>query len=830
MQASSAPPKILVAICSAIQYRTRRDAVRQTWLTQPGPGVTSFFFIGQGAAPQDEPDVVVLPVSDAYDDLPAKIRSVFAYALAHHDFDWLFKCDDDTYVRLSHLHELTQGAHDLVGNDEFLNKRGYASGGAGYMLSRRYVSLLAGDNELPETGCEDILITQAALHRGAVPLPSSRLNWTSHPSPAVDNDLITAHWCAPQKLRSIHTRLHEEPERHLEATHPYWRDTLTFYRSGLFLRQGTGCCGEWTQRENGRLSLRWFDWEEEEGRLASSGEPPSHPRLEITKLAVPPRMWPSAVRHVVVELMGGLGNQMFQYAAGFAIAHDLGAELHLKFIGWDRPYMLGLFGLQLSADPPEGKLFHDESSYTPSLEERLLEAIVGSGAETVTLRGYFQNERCFARVADLIRQQFAITPSLPKGCEGQLPVAVHVRRGDYVGGGSHDVCSLAYFRSAMQLVAGWLEEPHFLVFSDDPSWCQEQMGHWPDVTVLGPHPEAETYQAMAACQAFIISNSTFSWWAAWLGQSAVVIRPSRCLNDRPWDLWPERWISLPAEGLPDPPKLRKARRRSSPEVGFVILNHDKPERLQRLVRALHLAYDEPSIVCHHDMDQCELSDDLFPENFAFVSPHIPSAWGSFSLVEATLAGLERVLSQDPAWIFLVSGSDYPVRQGGDVIKELRGSGYDAWLHLEPIRPPIFERPWQEVCYKRYFREGVFPFGLECYAGSQWMTLSAATARYLLQSHAERPELAEYYRGCSVPDESYFHTVLGNAPHLRLCRDNRRYIDWESPVRVGPKVLTVEDYERVVQSGAHFARKFDLELDALILEQLDARVFGMGVGS
>ncbi|KAA3146119.1 MULTISPECIES: hypothetical protein, partial [unclassified Akkermansia] len=91
--------KILVGICSCQRMKEKRDAVRETWLEHPADGIECVFFVGGKEGLEEERgDTVVLDTADGYDELPGKVKSFFRYALENYDFEWLFKCDDDTYV------------------------------------------------------------------------------------------------------------------------------------------------------------------------------------------------------------------------------------------------------------------------------------------------------------------------------------------------------------------------------------------------------------------------------------------------------------------------------------------------------------------------------------------------------------------------------------------------------------------------------------------------------------------------------------------------------------------------------------------------------------
>lgn len=256
------PPRILVGICSCIQNREKRQAVRETWLSENQDQFTTVFFVGEsGGVLTDEIDTVVVPSPDDYESLPAKVTSFFRRALQDYEFEWLFKCDDDTYLALDRLSELAINGYDLVGN-EFLTTRQSPSGGAGYLLSRAMVERLAADEQIPKAGMEDILIGEAAFRHGARPLATSRLCWDSSRYPQKDNNVISSHWCTPARMKAIHCFLHGEPEGELGVEHPYWRDTLLFFNCGVYKRKESSCMGTWRDYGNQR-NLKWFDWEEE---------------------------------------------------------------------------------------------------------------------------------------------------------------------------------------------------------------------------------------------------------------------------------------------------------------------------------------------------------------------------------------------------------------------------------------------------------------------------------------------------------------------------------------------------------------------------------------
>src|ERR1017187_4885611 len=118
-----------------------------------------------------------------------------------------------------------------------------------------------------------------------------------------------------------------------------------------------------------------------------------------------------------------------------------------------------------------------------------------------------------------------------------------------------------------------------------------------------------------------------------------------------------------------------------PAIGFVLVSHDKPAQLLRLVRRLMKLYGNPPIVCHHDFTLCSLDGFAFPKEVMFVRPHIETKWGDFSFCLAFFAAL-RVLYQredSPDWFVFMSGTDYPLWPAEAVLDELALGGFDASL-------------------------------------------------------------------------------------------------------------------------------------------------------
>ena len=248
----------------------------------------------------------------------------------------------------------------------------------------------------------------------------------------------------------------------------------------------------------------------------------------------------------IVNLSGGLGNQMFQYA----LARQLGRSevqsvvLNPMKIGGLRHYGLDLLNTSipvLTAD--EASHYAAQRSMTHAITESLPgfvpSVLEPQDAPIVNFDGFWQSECYFQDVAQTLRKEFTLKGPLPPGVPNlkvlQRPnsVCLHVRLGDYLRheGSFMGFVGLNYYQQAIAKMVKRVPDAHFFIFSDDLGWCMEtlQIEHPHSFINYDPGPAkaALTLSVMSHCTHFVISNSTFAWWAAWLGNAAnkIVIAP-----------------------------------------------------------------------------------------------------------------------------------------------------------------------------------------------------------------------------------------------------------------------------------------------------------------
>lgn len=292
---------------------------------------------------------------------------------------------------------------------------------------------------------------------------------------------------------------------------------------------------------------------------------------------------------IVVKLQGGLGNQMFQYAAGKALSEHSGKELKIDLsyleqnkkqieVFVSRPYELKLFP-NIREDAGNfstqniGKAFR---LFTFLRKKKLLDVFTESTMAyepsffrlktPVLIDGFFQNEQYFLPFKSAILHAFQF-PSLSgkdpnnlilQDISHTMSVAVHVRRGDYLNNlilQHHGLCSKEYYTAAIERINKQYPGAKFYFFSDDIAWVKKELQQLVVHSFLVEGNEGRNawkdMLLMSKCKHQIIANSSFSWWGAWLNTNTekTVIAPehwfaNKVLQDQTKDICPSSWIRI----------------------------------------------------------------------------------------------------------------------------------------------------------------------------------------------------------------------------------------------------------------------------------------------
>ena len=293
---------------------------------------------------------------------------------------------------------------------------------------------------------------------------------------------------------------------------------------------------------------------------------------------------------IVVKLMGGMGNQLFQYAAGRALALKYQAELKIdvSFLNVDpinkytkRELELNKFNTKyLIASPKDIDAFNRKTLFDKLISEfspnsifrknifnqvdfGFKEDFFTSSSKNTYLNGYWQSENYFASIRNILMKELVIKKEISEQCKlvknlilNSNSVSLHIRRGDYVSDKNassyHGTLPLAYYEKAMNHLNGLFDDLKVFIFSDDMDWVKANLKLTNECIYVdfnaGENSVYDMY-LMSVCKYNIIANSSFSWWGAWLNQNPekIVIAPDKWFADKNLnmkDLIPSSWLKM----------------------------------------------------------------------------------------------------------------------------------------------------------------------------------------------------------------------------------------------------------------------------------------------
>lgn len=297
----------------------------------------------------------------------------------------------------------------------------------------------------------------------------------------------------------------------------------------------------------------------------------------------------------IANIIGGLGNQMFQYAAARAVSLDRGTPLLLDISNFSNYRRHQGFELQrIFCCPVEMANKSDLRDILGWQHSRSIRRLLTHPSMAILrsqnfivephshywgeirnipkdcyLIGYWQSEKYFQNYASVIRSDFTFknqtsnqNSEVATIIKNRNAVGLHIRRGDYAKDpktySTHGLCSLNYYRAAIQYIAEKVEFPYFFIFSDDIEWANANLCASFPCQYVDHNQGMDSYndmRLMSLCKHNIIANSTFSWWAAWLNTNPdkIVIAPKiwfanpNIVSDYKMfmdDLIPSDWVRL----------------------------------------------------------------------------------------------------------------------------------------------------------------------------------------------------------------------------------------------------------------------------------------------
>lgn len=289
---------------------------------------------------------------------------------------------------------------------------------------------------------------------------------------------------------------------------------------------------------------------------------------------------------IITKLIGGLGNQLFQYAIAYRLAKLSGTEVKMDIAGFEKYklHKVAIHHLHVNFEQSVidknsiNKLIHGYGLRSLMKKYGLLKPririikdrekgfqqdLITQYREDIYLDGFWQTEKYFKPVENEIREKFRVrTP--PSLANQQIlakindtnAVSVHLRRADYITNPStlsfHGVCSMDYYKKATDIIQSKLSDPYFFIFSDDIEWAKENI-RFSDRQFFADINNADTnyedLRLMFSCRHHIVANSSFSWWGAWLNpnKEKMVIAPAQWYSNPQFnnsDTIPEEWVKI----------------------------------------------------------------------------------------------------------------------------------------------------------------------------------------------------------------------------------------------------------------------------------------------
>ena len=267
-------------------------------------------------------------------------------------------------------------------------------------------------------------------------------------------------------------------------------------------------------------------------------------------------------------------------------------------------------------------------------------------------------------------------------------------------------------------------------------------------------------------------------------------------------------------------------------IAHIILVDRNPIQIVRLVRRIYHRNADIFIHIDRSCPVSEYAEVIQFKNVRRVASGRDLGVTGFDRVEAMLDSMQSVMESDKEYdyVHFMSGEDYPLQTPDRFFEYLEEHGEVEFMITQPAGEPAAARtqaPVERTLWQRFFHlisaGGKIPDGFMIRTGPQEMTLTSLAVLYILKFVSDNPGLVRYFRRLDRPGECFFQTILYNSPfRTRMSNELFHYAE-EAGNDTVPATLTIKDKDKLLASGRFFARKFDIAVDAAILDVLDNRM-------
>jgi hypothetical protein len=276
------------------------------------------------------------------------------------------------------------------------------------------------------------------------------------------------------------------------------------------------------------------------------------------------------------------------------------------------------------------------------------------------------------------------------------------------------------------------------------------------------------------------------------------------------------------------------------KIAHLILTHKNPVQLERLLNAL----DHPAFTFYIHLDK-KSDRSAFAylyerSNVHEIKNRTPVYWAGWGTIQATINGFNEIPVDKYDYINVISAQDFPIKpahyiynyfvenKGKEFITcySIDGEWREAASRVRKYHLINWRVPGKfklEKIVNAVLPARKFPFDYKIVGRANWFTLTPSAISYALDFLKQHPSITRYFKYCWGADEFIFSTILFNSHFKNAITDNVVYVDWTGQTQGHPRILIKNDLPALQQTDKLFARKFDIQVDASILDDIEAYI-------